>query len=279
MKRTTLLFLIGFSICGVSSASADQAPESMVRLNQQPLQRTLYPSEAGISFDDLREATVLYRYFASEEEEDFFELPGEFGEKKKGLKSKTTAALLSFILPGAGEIYGGSESKGKIFIFSEASLWAGFFAFRTYGAWLENDFKVYAASRAKVDLEGKSGDFFDQLAFYDSRDQYNQFAPLYHRGEKAPYPANDFWNWEWDSRAARDQYRDLKNRSKSASRRAVYMVGLSIVNRIVSVVDAMKTVQAYNRKKSLEFSHVKFDLKANPLGHNPQIMVYISRKW
>ncbi len=279
VRKTVSVFLVLLSISGVSFAKDDQAPKSLVRLDEQSWQKTLYHSETRMLFDDLLERDLLCRYYTSEEEEDFFEMPGEFGVKKKGLKSKTKAALLSFILPGAGEIYGGSKTKGKIFIFSEASLWVGFFAFRTYAAWLKNDYKVYAASHAKVDLEGKSDNFFDQLAFYDSRDQYNQFAPLYYRGEKQPYPADDFWNWEWDSRDSRDYYRNLKNRSKSASRRALYMVGFSIVNRIVSVVDAMKTVRSYNRKKSLEFSDLRFDLKANPLGHNPRIMVYVSRKW
>lgn len=279
VRKTVSVFLVLLSISGVSFAKDDQAPKSLVRLDEQSWQKTLYHSETRMLFDDLLERDLLCRYYTSEEEEDFFEMPGEFGVKKKGLKSKTKAALLSFILPGAGEIYGGSKTKGKIFIFSEASLWVGFFAFRAYAAWLKNDYKVYAASHAKVDLEGKSDNFFDQLAFYDSRDQYNQFAPLYYRGEKQPYPADDFWNWEWDSRDSRDYYRNLKNRSKSASRRALYMVGFSIVNRIVSVVDAMKTVRSYNRKKSLEFSDLRFDLKANPLGHNPRIMVYVSRKW
>jgi hypothetical protein len=130
-----------------------------------------------------------------------------------------------------------------------------------------------------VNLEGKSDDYFDQLAFYDSRDQYNQYAPLYYREDRQPYPEDEFWNWEWDSRRSRDYYRDLKNRSKNASRNALYMVGLSVLNRIVSVVDAMKTVRTYNRKKSLEFSHMKFDLKANLLSQNPTVMLYITRRW
>ena len=274
MVFTGLFFLI---LSGISFAENDRAKMSLVRLNPPP-SKILYPQEHKTLFYGLEENFSL-RYYASEEPDDFFQMPGEFGEKKEGLKSVSKAALLSLLLPGAGEIYGGSKTKGKIFIFSEASLWGGFFGFRTYGAWLKKDYKVYAAEHAKVDLDGKSDDFFDELAFYDSREQYNQFAPLYHRGEKEPYPENDFWNWEWDSRESRYYYRDLKNRSKSASRKALYMVGLSIVNRIVSVVDAMKTVRTYNRKKSLEFSQIKFDLKANPLGHNPSVMLYISRRW
>ena len=284
MKRilfACLLFLI-FSV--IATAKGSPAERSLVVV-QPSSKKILSPQEWKFLLHNL-EKKSLYRqpygseeYYASEEAEDILQMPGEFEEKKEGMKSVTKAALLSLLLPGAGEIYGGSHTKGKIFIFSEASVWVGFFSFRTYGNWLKDDSRVYAASHAEVDLTGKPDDFFDQLSFYDSRDQYNQFALLYHRGEVKAYPEDDFWNWEWESRESRLHYRDLKNRSKDASRRALYLVGLSIVNRIVSVVDAMKTVRAYNRKKSFEFSGIRFDIKAQPLGHNPQCMFYLSHRW
>ena len=278
MRSLTIGCLIFLVISGISPATAETTGKSLVMLSQRP-DGILLSQQGRFSLGNPGGTSLPGHYYASEEPDDFFQMPGEFEEKKEGLKSTTKAALLSLILPGAGEIYGGSKTKGKIFILSEASLWAGFFAFRTYGAWLEDDYRVYAAARAKVNLEGKSEGFFDQLAFYDSRDQYNQFAPLYYRGERQPYPEDDFWYWAWDSRESRAHYRDLKNRSKDASRKALYMVGLSLVNRIVSVVDAMKTVRSYNRRKSLELSRMKFDLKANPLGHNPKVMLYVSRNW
>jgi len=218
-------------------------------------------------------------YYQSEKKREIFEMPGEFEEKKEGTKSVTKAAFFSLLLPGAGEIYAGSQTKGGIFLSVEASFWAGFFGFRTYGGWLKRDYKVYAASHAKVDLAGKRDDFFDNLAFYDNRDRYNQFALLYHRGDAKPYPENDFWNWEWDSPKSKFYFRDLKNRSKTAYRRALYMVGLSLVNRVVSVIDAMKTVRIYNRKKSLEVSKVRFDLELNPFGHDPKFVLYLTRTW
>jgi|GEM_PF-523283 len=278
MRSLTVSCIVLLLILAITPARAESAAESFVRLEDKPT-GGLLSQQTGFFLGYPEEAGFTAYHYASEEPDDFFQMPGEFDEEKEGKKSTTKAAFLSLILPGAGEIYGGSGTKGKIFILSEASLWAGFFAFRTYGSWLEDDYRVYAAARAKVSLDGKSETFFDQLAFYDSRDQYNQFALLYYRGERQPYPEDDFWYWAWDSRESRAHYRDLKNRSKDASRRALYMVGLSLVNRIVSVVDAMKTVQSYNRKKSLQLSRMKFDLKANPLGHNPKVMLYVSHNW
>jgi hypothetical protein len=249
---------------------------------EPPAKRMLLSNSGGVSwFNQTPQGSgyVPRSFYAAREEDDLFKMPGEFEEKKEGMKSAAKAAILSFLLPGAGELYGGANTKGKIFIFSEASVWAGYFGLKTYGNWLEDDYKTYAASHAKVDLTGKPDGFFDQLGFYDSRDMYNQFALLYHRGEVQAYPVDDFWNWEWQSKDSRLYYRDLKNRSKDASRRALYMVGLSLVNRIISVVDAMKTVRTYNNKKSFELSHIRFDLKANPLSRNPRFMLYVSRSW
>lgn len=276
MRRVVFACMILIFLCGVCRAS--NHTETLVRLGSTP-EKKLWHQECGLVSYRVDESLVSAQDPAPEQPDDFFQMPGEFEEKGEGLKSASTAALLSLILPGAGEIYGGAQTKGKIFILSEASLWAGFFGFRTYGSWLKRDYKSYAATRAGVDLDGKSDGFFDELAFYDSRDQYNQFAPLYNRGEKEPYPEEDFWNWQWDSRESRLRYRDLKNRSKDISRRAVYMVGLSVVNRIVSVVDALRTVRNYNRTRSLELSTVKFNLRANPLGGNPTVMLYVSRRW
>jgi hypothetical protein len=284
MKNIISIGLFLFLLPAISSGEGCTMERSLI-FAKPSSNKILFPPEWKFLLHNLERKNLYPQpygskgYYASGEAEDIFQMPGEFEEKREGLKSATKAALLSFILPGAGEIYGGSKTKGKIFIFSEASVWAGFFAFRTYGNWLKDDSRAYAASHAKVDLTGKTDDFFDQLSFYDSRDQYNQFALLYHRGEAKAYPEDDFWNWEWESRDSRLRYRDLKNRSKDASRRALYLVGLSIVNRIVSVVDAMKTVRAYNRKKSFELSGIKFDIKAHPLGNNPQCMFYFSHRW
>jgi TM2 domain-containing membrane protein YozV len=217
--------------------------------------------------------------YQSQNQQDFFEMPGEFQERKEGLKSAAKAAFLSLLLPGAGEIYAGSHTRGKIFLSVETSFWAGFFGFRTYGGWLKRDYKNYAASHAGANTAGKPDHFFDNLAYYDNRDEYNQFALLYHREDAEAYPENDSWNWEWNSPNSKSYYRNLKNRSKTAYRRALYMAGLSLVNRVVSVIDAMKAVKSYNRRKSLEISRVRFDLKVSPFGKDPKVMLYATRTW
>ena len=142
-------------------------------------------------------------------------------QKPSGRKSITKAMLLSLVLPGVGEYYAGNKSRFRLFLGIEGAVWSGFFGFRTYGSWKKKDYKGFAALHAGVDLEGKSDEYFENMTYYDSRDEYNQFAKLYHGDNAMIYPENDFWNWEWDNQHSKSHFRKLRNQSKSAYRKAL----------------------------------------------------------
>jgi len=205
-------------------------------------------------------------------------------QKPSGRKSTTKAMFLSLLLPGAGELYAENANGSRIFLGLEGSIWAGFFAFRTYGSWKKTDYKGYAALHAGVNLDSKTDDYFENITYYDTRDQYNQFARLYHGADATIYPENDFWNWNWDSQDSKGRFRDLRNQSKTAYRRALFMVGLAAVNRIVSVLDAARSVKKFNRKLSSEFSSInptglRFSLDANPFSKNPHYYFKVKKSF
>lgn len=207
-------------------------------------------------------------------------------EKQKGAmleeekeKSPAKAVLYSLLLPGAGQIYAGSQIRGKIFLGTEASVWAGFISFRFYGSWLKKEYKTYAAVHANANISGKSDDFFEDLTYYENRDEFNKLAPLYFGKGTTIYAETDFWNWQWESREAQKHFREIRNRSKSAYRRGLYMIGLALANRLISAVDAFRTAKIYNHKKSLEISKVKIDFDVNPFGKNPHLTILLSRQF
>ncbi len=207
---------------------------------------------------------------------------GDEFQKPSGRKSTTKAMLLSLLLPGAGELYAENSTGSHIFLGLEGSIWTGFFAFRTYGSWKKTDYKDYAALHAGVNLDSKTDDYFENMTYYDNRDEYNQFARLYHGADATIYPENDFWNWNWDSQDSKGTFRDLRNQSKMAYRKALFMVGLAAVNRIVSVMDAARSVKKFNRKLSSEFSSInptdlKFSLNANPFSKNPHYYITVKK--
>jgi len=206
------------------------------------------------------------------------EFADEFAPKGK-LKSPKKAFLLSLLLPGAGQFYAESKSKAKIFVGSEASLWLGFLAFRTVGSWKKSDYKNYALEHAGINPDGKDDQFYERLTFYDDRDQYNQFTRLFN-GPAAPiYPESDYWNWEWDNVNSRAEYRDLRNQSKNAYRRSLYMLGLAGLNRIISAVDAFRGAKKFNRLKAFEQEQIGFHPGVSLFGSNRKVSLTITKSF
>jgi len=214
-----------------------------------------------------------------EPEIEEFTVQGDLFPSESQKKSLSKAIFLSLLVPGGGEFYVGSKTRARIFLGVEASLWASFFGFRTYGAWAKKDYKSYAAANAGVDLRGKSDDFFEHVNFYASRDEYNQLARLYKREEAEVYPENDFWNWQWNSPQSQHYYRKLRNRSEAAYRKALFMLALSGVSRVLSVIDTIREVRKYNRKVDEQFSSLGLHFDVNPFSSNKRFKVVFSRSF
>lgn len=234
--KLTLAFLVIFSTGIISGLKAEQF--SSIHLLKQDKQISLH--------DFIREEnsqTLLSRNLLQEEE--------EFSTSWKK-KSPSKAFLLSLALPGTGQLYSGDKTKAKVFLGAEVVWWGSFWLFKTLSNWKEEDYKNFAAAHADVNPEGKSEDFYSNMSFYNTRDEYNQFTRLFNGPSQPVYPEDDFWNWEWESNNARLEYRDLRNQSKTFDRRALYSVGAAILSRIVSGLDAAKTAKKYNQKKALE---------------------------
>lgn len=172
-----------------------------------------------------------------------------FGRKEK---SPAQAFLMSLVLPGTGQIYSGAETKGKIFLSTEALCWGSFWLFRTLGNQKEEDYGNFAAIQAGVNLEGKNDDYYSNLSFYGSPDEYNQFARFNNIPGEIIYPEDGFSNWQWDNADSRLQYRNLKNQSKIFYRRSLYAIGIAVFTRIVSSFDAAHSAKKYNQKGSAE---------------------------
>ena len=96
----------------------------------------------------------------------------------------------------------------------------------------------FAAERAGADLDGKDDMFRDMVGFYDDIDQYNTRGRV-DDPERPYYQDNSEYHWAWINPADRATYRSLKNRSREASRRRDFLIGLAVVNRIVSMPYAM----------------------------------------
>ena len=148
---------------------------------------------------------------------------------------------LSLLVPGWGQLQQGNGSSGYRFMATEAALWAGYFGFRGLADSRQVNFETHAAEHAAAHPQGKGGQYYDDLGFYQSRHQHNQFARVDDGPDAELYPDTAAFFWEWDSAASRERYRDLRNAARTADRNAVYMTGLVAINHVAAAIHAARS--------------------------------------
>jgi hypothetical protein len=173
-------------------------------------------------------------------------------------KSKFLALGLSLLLPGAGQYYTENKSRMVIFASAEGAIWTGFFGLRAYGSWKKEDYKAWAAFHAGANVNGKPDLFYEKMTYYDNLNEYNQFAPLYDGSDAHLFPSTPEYWWNWDSDANRSHYRVLRNQSKNAYQRSLFLLGAALANRILAGIDAYRSASAYDRNR--EFASADWGL-------------------
>ena len=201
-------------------------------------------------------------FFASQEPalfaqtDDLNENPFALDDNAGDRKSVSKAMILSLVFPGLGEMYVGRKSRAIGFFAAEAGVWSAFILFKHKQSWLRDDYINFARSHAGIDPDGKSDFFYDMLAFYDKRDDYNAISRAGSR-DNPFFPEVPEYDWQWESSEMRRQYRDIKNSSEANKRNANFALGAALANRVISVVDAWWCAKSHNRQFSPFFSRVK----------------------
>jgi hypothetical protein len=192
-------------------------------------------------------------------------------------KSMWTAAALSLAIPGAGEYYLGNKRKAKAFFAVEAAAWTGFVAFKIYSHWKKDDLINYAHEHAGADLTGRDDEYLDLVGFYTSTREYNTLGRV--SDPDRPYLDESPINyWQWQSEDDRSVYRGLKNRSREANRRSQFLIGLAVINRIVSVIDAVRDARRQERSLDDSFTvsepkRVQFSIDPTDTRHQLKLKI------
>jgi len=172
-------------------------------------------------------------------------------EQSADVSKKNTglAIIYSLLLPGMGELYAESYSSGKYFTIAEGVLWGAFIGINTYGSWQKDRYKSFAASNGGVNIDGKNDDYFATISEYENITQYNDEKALEHSFDEMLNDQRYYWNWENNDRRT---YRGMWVSSEHAFNNVRFIVGALIVNRIVSAINAVRLVAAYNKRQSQE---------------------------
>lgn len=157
--------------------------------------------------------------------------------------SKFKAGLYSFLVPGWGQYYNGRKTKAKAFFAAEIVTWVTYLSLRTYGGWKKDDMIRLGESAAGADLEGKDDDFHVLLEIYRDRDQYNDLGRLVEPGSEY-FPNDDSHYWRWQSAEDQATYRELREDSRTAYRRARWVMLVGLFDRVLAVVDAVRDARS-----------------------------------
>jgi hypothetical protein len=207
-------------------------------------------------------------------------------------KSRAKALAFSTLLPGAGQYYAGKKGRAKFFFLTESAIWTSFIVFEVQGYLRKDTYVDYAQLMAGVDAEGKPEDFYRALGRYTRSDpgpgSYNEDV---RREARALYPddkqkqdqylqENGYFGkdaWQWQTEEDQAYYRSLRKKSQLSFRRATYMVGVAVANRILSAMDAARSVTA-STKPTKESQGLRFEMRTNP--DSPEhFMVYLTRSF
>ena len=146
----------------------------------------------------------------------------------------------SLLIPGLGQLNAGASSSGVRFFAADVALWAGFFGLQRLSNVRREHYRTFAADHAGARPQGKNRQYFDDLGFYDSRLEHNQFARREDGAVAQLYADGTEFDWQWEDEVSRRQYRILRNDSESAGRQALFTTGLMVVNHLAAAIHAVR---------------------------------------
>jgi len=201
----------------------------------------------------LNAAAIQHSSLGIQNSKSGFQIP-ESGIQKK---SPALAILYSILLPGMGELYAGRYDSGKYFTIAEGVLWGSFTGFELYAKWQQNNYKSYAQSNGGVNLSGKNSDYFANIANYKNVADYNKAMDLQGSYNLVYNTSTNYWNWENDTQ--RKEYKSKWSSSEQAYNNVRFVVGAMILNRLISAINAVRFVSAFNKGLSQQVGVQQMD--------------------
>lgn len=193
----------------------------------------------------------------------------------KSKKNPGLAIIYSLLLPGMGELYADNYSSGKYFTIAEGALWTTFIGMNVYGNWQENRYKTYAQTYAGINPEGKDEDFYATIGLYTSIESYNNEKALERRYDEML--SEQKFYWKWNSTEERKTYRSMWTSSEQTFNDIRFVVGAMLVNRLLSAINAVRSVSSYNSSFENEVSwNVSLGLDRNQLNQEMYKLNFIT---
>ncbi|MCK9994804.1 MAG: hypothetical protein KAH56_00825 [Candidatus Krumholzibacteria bacterium] len=193
---------------------------------------------------------------------------------------KIKAGLFSAIIPGTGQLYNGQNTKGFIMIGVEGAIWTAYFVFDSQG-----DARMESAEEWAGIYAGTSGEhdnsYWQNVGHHMDSDGYNESRLREARALQEPptglIGSDDAWQWVNDER--KDSYSQIRADGNSAYDRRDFMILFAVVNRAVSVVDAVLNAGKDDGVLETEVLGMNMELEMLPSFKDPGARWVVSRRF
>lgn len=206
-------------------------------------------------------------------EEDKVEGPSRTGDMVK-------AGLFSLIVPGTGQFYNKQNTKGFVMLGVEVGIWTAYFVFDSQG-----DARMDSAEEWAGIYAGTSGEhnnsYWQNVGGYMDSDLYNESRLREARAlQEAPsglVSGSDAWQWVNEDR--KNGYSKIRADGNSAYDRRDFMILFAVVNRAVSVVDAVLNAGKDDGVLETEVLGMNMELEMLPSFRDPGARWVVSRRF
>ncbi len=206
-------------------------------------------------------------------------------------KSGKRAMFLSLLVPGLGEYYLGDHAGAKIFMGAEAMTWASYGGFKKLVDWRREDVDVYTYQHAGINIEGKDEEFLQILKRYPRSENQPNLSGSYNEGVRRdaryyyPYSPAEQEVYEqenyligddafiWDTPDNWVQYKVLLHKYRDADKKAFYMTGVAVVNRLVSAIHSVWLTRRMN--KGIDNQKVNLDFQTDVVNQEAMVVLNI----
>ncbi len=166
--------------------------------------------------------------------------------------SRGKAIGASLLLPGLGQLYTGHKGRATVFFVADAVIWLSFIALRVQGDVRQDRYITYAELYADIySAQGKPDWYYRNLGSYNSSDDYEHDIARSARAiygddleAREAYVARERPSpdeaWVWRANANRLEYSEMRKGSRDSYHRASLTLGLALLNRVISAVDAAR---------------------------------------
>ena len=193
---------------------------------------------------------------------------------------KVAAGALSAVLPGAGQFYNDQHKKAYIMFGVEVVIWGAYFVFDDQGDNRMAAARDYAGAYAATSGD-HDDDYWQAVGGYMDSDAYNEDllreARALQEEPSGLVGAADAWQWVNEDRF--HAYQKIRADGNNAYDRRDFMILFAVINRAVSVVDAVIGAGAHDGKLETEVMGLNLELEPLPSWRDPGAQCVISRRF